>query len=255
MLTNYHTHTFRCKHATGNDKEYIEKAIEKGLKILAFTEHMPDKDIGSEYRPDLLETEEYIETFTKLKMEYSIDITILVGLECEYFNDDKDIYKKWKNNEKLDLLILGHHLMPDKTSYYFDRITPNNFKHVLLYKNTIIPAMESGFFDFIAHPDIFLGNYLTWDKYCEETTRAICETSLKLNIPLEVNAGGIREALKRGTDRYFYPRIEFWNFVRNYGNKVIINGDYHSVESIEDKYTEMAREFAKKLKLNIIDKL
>ena len=34
MIANYHTHTKRCKHATGEDREYVEAAIETGLKIL-----------------------------------------------------------------------------------------------------------------------------------------------------------------------------------------------------------------------------
>ena len=30
MKANYHTHTFRCKHADGEDKEYVEAAIKAG---------------------------------------------------------------------------------------------------------------------------------------------------------------------------------------------------------------------------------
>ena len=29
MNYNYHTHTFRCHHATGTEREYIEEAIKK----------------------------------------------------------------------------------------------------------------------------------------------------------------------------------------------------------------------------------
>lgn len=31
MLANYHTHTVRCHHAKGTEREYIEHAIEQGL--------------------------------------------------------------------------------------------------------------------------------------------------------------------------------------------------------------------------------
>ena len=31
MTANYHTHTIRCNHAIGSDREYIKKAIECGL--------------------------------------------------------------------------------------------------------------------------------------------------------------------------------------------------------------------------------
>ena len=32
MLYNLHTHTFRCNHATGEDKAYVEYAIQSGVK-------------------------------------------------------------------------------------------------------------------------------------------------------------------------------------------------------------------------------
>ena len=41
MIANYHTHTKRCKHATGEDREYVEAASETGLKILGFADHCP----------------------------------------------------------------------------------------------------------------------------------------------------------------------------------------------------------------------
>ena len=41
VRNNYHTHTTRCKHASGEDREYVEKAIESGLKILGFSDHCP----------------------------------------------------------------------------------------------------------------------------------------------------------------------------------------------------------------------
>ena len=41
MIANYHTHTWRCMHASGTEREYVEKAIEGGLKILGFSDHTP----------------------------------------------------------------------------------------------------------------------------------------------------------------------------------------------------------------------
>ncbi len=41
MLANYHTHTERCYHASGEDKEYVEAAIKAGLKVLGFSDHCP----------------------------------------------------------------------------------------------------------------------------------------------------------------------------------------------------------------------
>ena len=41
MLYNYHTHTKRCNHAIGEDREYVENAIQGGLETLGFADHAP----------------------------------------------------------------------------------------------------------------------------------------------------------------------------------------------------------------------
>ena len=41
MIANYHTHTYRCRHGKGTDREFIEQAIASGLKVLGFSDHCP----------------------------------------------------------------------------------------------------------------------------------------------------------------------------------------------------------------------
>ena len=41
MDYNYHTHTTRCHHAVNSDEEYIQAAIEAGIKYLGFSDHAP----------------------------------------------------------------------------------------------------------------------------------------------------------------------------------------------------------------------
>ena len=42
MLANYHTHTYRCGHAEGDEKEYIECVIRGGLQRLGCDAHRPE---------------------------------------------------------------------------------------------------------------------------------------------------------------------------------------------------------------------
>ena len=42
MYANYHTHTWRCNHARGTERDYIEQAIASGVKILGFSDHTPN---------------------------------------------------------------------------------------------------------------------------------------------------------------------------------------------------------------------
>ena len=66
MIANYHTHTFRCNHASGTDREYVERAIETGMKTLGFSDHapylFPFKDYYSFYRMKVEEIQEYADS-------------------------------------------------------------------------------------------------------------------------------------------------------------------------------------------------
>ena len=35
FTTNYHTHTARCGHARGSDREMVQAAVDGGIRILA----------------------------------------------------------------------------------------------------------------------------------------------------------------------------------------------------------------------------
>ena len=73
MIANYHTHTWRCRHADGTEREYVERAIEGGLKILGFSDHSPypfPEGYDSGMRMRLDQGEGYVDTVLALKKEY-----------------------------------------------------------------------------------------------------------------------------------------------------------------------------------------
>ena len=41
LLANYHTHTMRCQHASGEDADYVEAALKAGYQVLGFSDHSP----------------------------------------------------------------------------------------------------------------------------------------------------------------------------------------------------------------------
>ena len=85
VKANYHTHTERCKHARGSEREYIESAIEHGFEVLGFSDHTPqpyENGFVSRIRMDMSEFDGYMDTIRSLKEEYSDRIEIKTGLEA-----------------------------------------------------------------------------------------------------------------------------------------------------------------------------
>ena len=79
MIANYHTHTARCKHAEGEDREYVEAAIRAGIKTLGFADHCPwpfQDGYVSGIRMAPADLDGYFYSLESLRKEYQKELTI-----------------------------------------------------------------------------------------------------------------------------------------------------------------------------------
>lgn len=226
MIANYHTHTWRCRHASGTEREYVEKAIEAGLKILGFSDHTPQLYPGGFVCPVKMlpsELEGYVDTILDLKREYKDDIEIHLGLEVEY------LYTLWEPLLKLlepypiEYMILGQHYLGNGVNAPFTGERTNSADYLRRYCAQTREALETGKFLYFAHPDVvwFTG---AEEIYEEEMTR-LCRFCKKIDIPLEINLLGLRE------DRN-YPSERFWKIAAREGNSVIYGSDAHRADHV-----------------------
>lgn len=227
MDYNYHTHTFRCHHASGEEKEYIKKAIEGGIKDLGFADHAPFQFPGeyqSWYRVSVRRTPEYFQVLRELRKKYYKKINIFIGFEMEYYPAYFDAMLKNVVDAGCEYLILGQHYIyneyPDGV-YIFDPF--DSELYLRDYVDTVIEAMETGVFSYVAHPDLpsFTGDV---DFYKEEMRR-ICKASKRLDLPLEINFLGLRQ-------RRNYPNEAFWEVAGQEQCPVTFGTDSHSPDSI-----------------------
>ena len=134
MRTNYHTHTTRCHHATGSDEEFVLSAIKGGYQELGFSDHTPWKyhtNYVSDIRMTPEELPEYVESLRSLREKYKGQISLKIGLECEYFPDYlhwlKGVIKKYE----LDYVIFGNHHFHTSDDIQIRWICSNFTKRVL----------------------------------------------------------------------------------------------------------------------------
>ena len=93
MKVNYHTHTARCMHATGEDEEYVRHALKAGFEVLGFADHVPwpfASGYVSPIRMPMSEMEGYIASVTSLRERYAGQIDVRLGFEAEYFPRYRD---------------------------------------------------------------------------------------------------------------------------------------------------------------------
>lgn len=226
MLANYHTHTTRCNHATGTEREYIEAAIDSGFEILGFSDHVPQpypEDYYSHIRMRMSEAEGYTDTLVKLKEEYKNDIKILIGYEVEYSRKYFRELLDFINQFPLDYIIQGQHFIPDEIDGFYAGAATDNESHLIDYIDTTIEGMATGTFTYLAHPDLI--NYTGDDETYQKHMRRLITASINFNIPLEINMLGFIEGRH-------YPCDRFFSLASDMGAKFIIGCDAHSKEAI-----------------------
>ena len=257
MKTNYHTHTSRCKHATGSTKDYLLNAIEKNVSILGFSDHAPFKDGPYESRMEFYELEDYIADIKNLKKDYSDKIDIKCGLEIEYIPSKIHYYKELLNDYKLDYLVLGQHFFTDSNNNFINTYLLNDSSKYIEYAKIAVEGMKTGFFKFLAHPDVIFINDVPWDENCEKCCDIIINAAKENDFILEFNANGIRKGIYDFCDgsRYSYPHKKFWDKVAKTNVKVIINSDCHEPKCVWDSTMDKAYDMAKSFGLNIINKI
>ncbi|MFV0255748.1 MAG: histidinol-phosphatase [Erysipelotrichaceae bacterium] len=251
IKTNYHTHTYRCKHAVGKDEDYVINAIKSGYKILGFSEHTPlmaDKDQHNRSRMTIEELPDYLDSVLALKEKYKDDIEILVGLECEYFSDYEDYFKELKDKYHLDYLILGNHYYQEVGhDGYYGGITKEKEYLLDAYLENSYKALKSGLYSMFAHPDIICRSAdLVIDDKVIAVFEKICEYSLEFDIPLEYNLSG----LKHGVG---YPNDAFFKVVAQKGCKVIMNGDCHDPYDLVSDLYDVGLKKLTELGCNVVD--
>ncbi|MCI5939320.1 MAG: PHP domain-containing protein [Bacilli bacterium] len=252
-ISNYHSHIYLCGHATGDVEDYVKEAIKWGYKEIGISDHgpIPESFVGAEkYKLFWLDRfmtldkfkNVYLKSLEEAKKKYS-NINILKGLEIEYIPNHDDYYQMLFN--QVDYLNYGVHFFYNGQTIIdtYLEMTENDMEY---YAKNVEEALSKGWFSCLVHPDLYLYHVKTFTKFHEQIARSIISSCIKYNVYLEINANG--------KDKY--PRIEFWNIVKEYKDaKIIIGSDAHKIEDFHGENVKRVMEFAKALSLNIQEKM
>ena len=260
MIANYHTHTFRCGHASMEDeREYVEAAIKAGFCELGFADHTPmplpiDVDPADcarfmGIRMTMGQTEDYVNKLLALREEYKDDIKIHIGFEVEYIPKTFDTLIKYLGTFPTDYIIMGQHFNTVITNEitYFGAETRSR-KILENYADLVIEGMKTGKFTYVAHPDLcnFHGPLETY----ESEMKRLIEASKKYSVPLEINLLGLNSMRH-------YPNTVFWSLANDIGCDVVLGSDAHETKGMKP---ERALAYAQRIiesntRLNLIEKL
>ncbi len=250
MIANYHTHTWRCNHAEGKEKDYVRNGIKRGLEILGFSDHSPYIFPGqycSTFRMRIDQLDDYIHTVLELREEFQDKIQIPLGLEIEYYPDLLPSLLPILRDKPIDYLLLGQHYLGNEVGEHYNGHPTADESLLKRYCHQSMDAMNTGLFTYFAHPDLFyyVGDSDTYKTYM----RQICREAISCHLPLEFNFLGLQSGRN-------YPNPIFWTVAAEEGCDVILGCDAHSPDALLNLTVEQeALQMIENLGLKCIDKV
>ena len=258
-----HSHTFRCGHANKDIEDYVTKCINNGYKIYGVSDHvfLPGVHCPT-IRGDYSLLDEYINEFKRCKEIYGNTIEMRLGFECEHSVFFKKYYESLLKEKGFDYLICGQHLGYDENGevyFYLNETRPDEEKGLLRYRDDLIDAMKSGLYLYIAHPDVCFVYARSVKPIYERIVKDILDAAEKYNAVIEVNINGFsRQKTYNGVTHLDYPCDYFWEQASKRNVRIVVGGDFHNPDAIDDKdLIKQTEDFIKRhnLKLTSIDEV
>lgn len=248
LCCDYHMHTFRCGDASGTYEEYIERALEQGLKEIGFSGHSPQYFLPKSMRrresaiPEE-ELELYVEEVEALREKYRGSLAIRLGLEVDFVPGHEEELAKIVSFYSWDYLLLSVHYLdgwPFDHPKYIARYSEWNIDDLFAtYYRVLRKGIETGFFDAVAHLDLP-------KKFGFRPTREIPELEevlaacARYGVAIELNTAGWRKPVQEA-----YPSLPILRRVREIGLSVCVGSDAHQPEDV-GKHFEEAEELLRK---------
>ena len=218
----FHVHTARCGHASSDTEEdYIKYAIKNGMRMIAFTDHIPFPGDPFTGRMKINELDEYIYVIDQLKEKYKKQIEIYSGFEVEYIPEYLSYYREVR--KKVDIMILGqHHAKMENGCYTFERSVDKSKIHDVILR-AVVEGMRTGLFSVLAHPDRYFHSAEDWTEKDEQFKDQIFQLAKTECIKLERNLGVYE---KTGYN------MNFWSNLPS-GVQTIYGLDAHSLDGMK----------------------
>lgn len=232
MIANYHTHTWRCNHAVGSEREYVEAGLKRGLRILGFSDHTPyifPGEYYSGFRMRLDQLDEYVSTVLDLRKEFGDRLQMPLGLEVEFYPAYLPQLLPVLRDRSVEYLLLGQHFVGNEIHEHYSGSPTAEESILRRYCDQVIDAVQTGLFTYIAHPDLI--HYVGDAQVYQRHMRRICVEAKNCGIPLEINLLGLAEGRN-------YPDRLFWELAAEEGCDCILGCDAHKPQALLDLKAE-----------------
>ncbi|MEG1643092.1 MAG: histidinol-phosphatase [Bacteroidales bacterium] len=252
-LTNYHSHSTYCD-GKSNIEEFVATAVWLGFSSYGISPHSPIP-LNSDSNMRKSRMGDFIGEMENLKLKYEGKIELYSGMEIDYLGDEWNATGEYFSSLPLDYRIGAVHFVKDDDGRYVDidcncnafcEITDKRFggdiRHLVeIYFGTMRRMIETGGFDFVAHPDKISMNassYLsgiTGEDWYNDLVSDYYTFIASKGVILEVNT---KSFYHKGC---LFPNKEWFSFLNSLGVQLVVNSDAHIPVLMTQGYSEVKR--------------
>ena len=233
MFIDIHLHSTFSPDGTSTMEEYCLKAINKGITILCFTEHVDytvaekNLDQTKDNRKQNFNIIDYFKEINRLKLKYP-SLEILSGIEFSephLFPEEFSVY----SSLPFDYILAAiHHC--NNSVFPGAKNLPEN-QAIFEYYDLMLQSISSYSFQAMAHLDFPRRYFDSWE-IPEKTINSILELMIKKEILLEINTSSISNDCTEPLPSY--------NIIKKYielgGKKVVLGSDAHNCSFLGNGY-------------------
>lgn len=252
-LTNYHSHCSFCD-GRAPFEEFVKEAIRQGFYSYGVSSHAP-LPFPTQWTMEWEQMEAYLDEFNNLRQKYADEIELYVGLEIDYLNEESNPSVARFTELPLDYRIGSVHLLYDAAGEVVDiDCSPAVFKErvdrhfngdvlrvIRMYFDRLFRMVELGGFDILGHADKMHYNASCYHPGLLD--EPWYEALMKDYFSLVASRGYLVEINTKAFDSLgtFYPNSRYWELMKEYQIKVLVNSDAHYPERINAGRMEALR--------------
>jgi histidinol-phosphatase (PHP family) len=242
---DYHMHTPLCRHARGEPEEYVQRALELGIKEIGFSDHAPmPQDDFDNWRMNNDKLDEYVAKVRKVQKDFP-QLTIRLALEVDYLPGYDDWIRGLAARYPWDYFIGSVHYVSDSWAVD-DPQKISEWKHRnaaevwTVYIERLVNAAETGFFEIIGHADLpkKFGHRLPPD--CLSLYNTFMKAAKRHDCAIELNTAGLQKDCGE-----IYPSREILQLAFQIGVPITFGSDAHAPNEVGMNFAEaiqLARE-------------
>ena len=249
-LSDFHIHTPYCGHAHGKIIDYVETAIQQGMKKICFTDHLEryyltasQKKRYWDWGMNKQNLARYFQELEDVKATYKDRIAIRSGLEIDYIEGAEDMIIPLIEKYPYDFLLGSVHCLPKFGWKHIANYTEKDMWPIFNeYFRAAKAIVSASIFDSLAHID-FIWRYAKWPakksmaifKLIED----VVQTASFNNVAIELNSNG-----------YLWSQIYtiiggdpfeiLLENIRKYKVPITIGSDAHKPQYVGKAFKELA---------------